>query len=59
MLVLGDMNLSIAFDAGTKKVALLRSSVADIPTINMELFTKSQTSLYANPVGAVFKRFGN
>lgn len=34
------------------------SSVADIPTIPVELFTKFQTGFYADPVDAVFKWFG-
>ncbi|MDC5426845.1 protease Lon-related BREX system protein BrxL [Acinetobacter baumannii] len=72
MVVLGDMSLGgsvtpvesiaeclqVAFDAGTKKVALPMSSAADIPTIPVELFTKFQTSFYADPVDAVFKALG-
>ena len=45
-------------DAGAKKVALPMSSAADIPTIPVELFTKFQTSFYADPVDAVFKALG-
>ncbi|HEO1766873.1 TPA: protease Lon-related BREX system protein BrxL [Acinetobacter baumannii] len=70
--VLGDMSLGgsvtpvesiaeclqVAFDAGAKKVALPMSSAADIPTIPVELFTKFQTSFYADPVDAVFKALG-
>jgi ATP-dependent Lon protease len=72
MVVLGDMSLGgsvtpveslaeclqVAFDAGAKKVALPMSSAVDIPTIPAELFTKSQTSFYADPVDAVFKALG-
>jgi len=72
MVVLGDMSLGgtvtpvenlaeclqVAFDAGAKKVALPMSSAMDIPTIPAELFTKFQTSFYADPVDAVFKALG-
>ena len=72
IVVLGDMSLGgsvtpvesiaeclqVAFDAGAKKVALPMSSAADIPTIPVELFTKFQTSFYADPVDAVFKGLG-
>lgn len=72
MVVLGDMSLGgsvtpvesiaeclqVAFDAGAKKVALPMSSAADIRTIPVELFTKFQTSFYADPVDAVFKALG-
>jgi ATP-dependent Lon protease len=72
MVVLGDMSLGgsvtpvesiaeclqAAFDAGAKKVALPMSSAADIPNIPAELFTKFQTSFYADPVEAVFKVLG-
>jgi ATP-dependent Lon protease len=72
MVVLGDMSLGgsvmpvesiaeclqVAFDAGAKKVALPMSSAADIPSIPAELFTKFQTSFYADPVDAVIKALG-
>jgi ATP-dependent Lon protease len=72
MVVLGDMSLGgsvtpveslaeslqVAFDAGAKKVAIPMTSAADIPTIPAELFTKFQTSFYADPVDAVFKALG-
>ena len=72
MVVLGDMSiggsvtpveniaecLQVAFDAGAKKVALPMSSAADIPTIPAELFTKFQTSFYADPVDGVVKALG-
>ncbi len=72
MVVMGDMSLGgtvtpvqslaeclqVAFDAGAKKVALPMSSAVDIPTIPAELFTKFQTSFYADPVDAVFKALG-
>jgi ATP-dependent Lon protease len=72
MVVMGDMSLGgsvtpvesiaeclqVAFDAGAKKVCLPMSSAADIPTIPAELFTKFQTSFYADPVEAVFKALG-
>jgi ATP-dependent Lon protease len=34
------------------------SSAVDIPTIPAELFTKFQTSFYADPVDAVYKALG-
>lgn len=72
MVVMGDMSLGgsvtpvesiaeclqVAFDAGAKKVALPMSSAADIPSIPAELFTKFQTSFYADPVDAVYKALG-
>ncbi len=72
MVVLGDMSLGgnvmpvesiaeclqVAFDAGAKKIALPMSSAADIPSIPAELFTKFQTSFYADPVDAVVKALG-
>jgi len=72
MVVMGDMSLGgsvtpvesiaeclqVAFDAGAKKVALPMSSLIDIPTIPAELFTKFQTSFYADPVDAVYKALG-
>jgi ATP-dependent Lon protease len=72
MVVLGDMSLGgsvtsvesiaeclqVAFDEGAKKVALPMSSAVDIPTIPAELFTKFQTSFYADPVDAVYKALG-
>lgn len=72
MVVMGDMSLGgtvtpvaslaeclqVAFDAGAKKVCLPMSSAADIPTVPAELFTKFQTSFYADPVDAVYKALG-
>lgn len=72
MVVLGDMSLGgsitpvesiaeclqVAFDAGGKRVALPMSSAMDIPSIPAELFTKFQTSFYAEPVDAVMKALG-
>lgn len=72
MVVLGDMSLGgsvtpvesiaeclqVAFDAGAKRLALPMSSAVDIPTIPVELFTKFQTSFYADPVDVVFKALG-
>ncbi len=72
MVVLGDMSLGgsvapvqsiaeclqVAFDAGGKRVTLPMSSAVDIPTIPAELFTKFQTSFYADPVDAVYKALG-
>ena len=72
MVVMGDMSLGgsvtpvesiaeclqVAFDAGAKKVALPMASAADIPSIPPELFTKFQSSFYADPVDAVFKALG-
>jgi len=48
----------IAFDAGGKRVALPMVSAKDIPSIPAELFTKFQTSFYADPVDAVMKALG-
>ncbi|OZY84520.1 peptidase [Cellvibrio mixtus] len=50
--------LQVAFDAGVKRVALPMVSAMDLPTIPAELFTKFQTSFYADPVDAVFKGLG-
>lgn len=72
MVVLGDMSLGgslktveslaeclqVAFDAGGKRVTLPMASAADIATIPAELFTKFQTSFYAEPVDAVVKALG-
>ena len=72
MVVLGDMSLGgslkpveslaeclqVAFDAGGKRVTLPMSSARDIPTIPGELFTKFQTSFYAEPIDAVVKALG-
>lgn len=72
MVVLGDMSLGgsvtpvqsiaeclqVAFDGGGKRVVLPMTSAADIPSIPAELFTKFQTSFYADPVDAVFKVLG-
>ncbi len=51
-------NLQVAFDAGAKRVAFPISNAADIATIRPELFTKFQSSFYADPVDAVFKVLG-
>lgn len=72
MVVLGDMSLGgsinpvesiseclqVTFDAGGKRIALPMSSAQDIPSIPPELFTKFQTSFYADPIDAVFKGLG-
>ena len=72
MVVLGDMSLGgsvtpveniaeclqVAFDGGGKRVALPMASAADISSIPAELFTKFQTSFYADPVDAVYKALG-
>lgn len=72
MVILGDMSLGgnitpvesiaeclqVAFDAGGKRVALPMASAKDIPSIPAELFTKFQTSFYADPVDAVMKALG-
>jgi predicted ATP-dependent Lon-type protease len=47
-----------AFDAGAKRILLPMSSVTDIPSVPGELFAKSQTSFYADPVDAEFKALG-
>ncbi|WP_293008805.1 S16 family serine protease [Nitrosomonas sp.] len=51
-------SLQVAFDAGAKRILLPMSSVTDIPTVPGELFAKSQTSFYFDPVDAVFKALG-
>lgn len=51
-------HLQVAFDAGAQKVAFPMSNAADIATIPPELFTKFQSSFYADPVDAVFKALG-
>lgn len=72
MVVLGDMSLGgsikpvenlaeclqVAFDAGAKRIMLPMASAADISSVPGELFTKFQTSFYADPVDAVFKALG-
>jgi len=72
MVVLGDMSLGgsikpvenlaeclqVAFDAGAKRIMLPMASAADISSVPSELFTKFQTSFYADPVDAVFKALG-
>lgn len=72
MVVLGDMSLGgsvkrvdnlaeclqVAFDAGAKRILIPMASAADIATVPAELFTKFQTSFYADPVDAVFKAIG-
>ena len=50
--------LQVAFDAGGKRVALPMTSAVDLPTIPAELFTKFQTSFYADPVDGVMKSLG-
>ncbi len=50
--------MSVALDAGAKRVLLPTSSVGDIQTIPGELFAKFQTGFYADPIDAVFKAFG-
>lgn len=51
-------SLQVAFDSGAKRILIPMSSVKDIPTIPGELFTKFQTSFYADPIDAVFKALG-
>jgi ATP-dependent Lon protease len=72
MVVLGDMSLGgsvkrvdnlaeclqVAFDAGAKRILIPMASATDIATVPAELFTKFQTSFYADPVDAVFKAIG-
>ncbi|WP_441252100.1 protease Lon-related BREX system protein BrxL [Tardiphaga sp. 71_E8_N1_1] len=72
MVVLGDMSLGgsvkrvdnlaeclqVAFDAGAKRILMPMASATDIATVPAELFTKFQTSFYADPVDAVFKAIG-
>lgn len=72
MVVLGDMSLGgsvkrvdnlaeclqVAFDSGAKRILIPMASATDIATVPAELFTKFQTSFYADPVDAVFKAIG-
>jgi ATP-dependent Lon protease len=72
MVVLGEMSLGgsvqkvdglaetlqLALDAGARKVLLPMANAADIATVPPELFTKFQTSFYADPVDAVYKALG-
>jgi ATP-dependent Lon protease len=72
MVIMGEMSLGgnvtpvrnlaecmqVAFDAGAKRVTIPMASAKDLPTIPAELFTKFQTSFYADPVEAVFKALG-
>jgi ATP-dependent Lon protease len=72
IVVLGDMSLGgsvkrvdnlaeclqVAFDAGAKRILIPMASASDIATVPAELFTKFQTSFYADPVDAVFKAIG-
>ena len=50
--------LQVAHDAGAKRVLLPMASVSDIPSVPGELFSKFQTSFYADPTDAVFKAMG-
>ncbi len=50
--------MQVALYGGGKRVALPMTSAVDIPPIPAELFTKLQTSFYADPVDAVFKVWG-
>ncbi len=50
--------VAVKEQGGGKRVALPITSAADIPTVPGELFTKFQTSFYADPVDAVFKALG-
>ena len=50
--------LQVAHDAGAKRVLLPMASVSDIPSVPGELFSKFQTSFYADPTDAVFKALG-
>ncbi len=50
--------LQVAHDAGAKRILLPMASVSDIPSIPGELFSKFQTSFYADAKDAVFKALG-
>jgi ATP-dependent Lon protease len=50
--------LQMAFDSGAKRILIPMSSVSAIATVPGELFSKFQTSFYADPVDAVFKALG-
>jgi hypothetical protein len=50
--------LQVAFDAGAKRILIPMASATDIATVPAELFTKFQTSFYADPLDAVFKAIG-
>lgn len=53
-----NINRSVDFDAGAKRLLLPMAIVMDIPTFPGELFAKFQTGFYADPVDAVFKALG-
>lgn len=46
--------LQVTFDAGGKRIALPMSSAKDIPSIPPELFTKFQTSFYADSIDLTY-----
>jgi ATP-dependent Lon protease len=48
-------SLQVAFDAGAKRVLLPMASAIELPTVPPELFTKFQTTFYADPLDAVIK----
>jgi ATP-dependent Lon protease len=50
--------LQIAHDSGAKKILLPMTSAMDIATVPHELFTKFQTSFYADAKDAVYKALG-
>lgn len=50
--------LQVAFNSGAKRILLPMASVVDIPSVPGELFSKFQTSFYADPADAVFKALG-
>jgi ATP-dependent Lon protease len=48
-------SLQIALDSGARRVLLPMSGAADLVTVPPELFSKFQTSFYADPIDAVYK----
>lgn len=72
LVVLGDMtlggtitpvrdlanSLQVAFDCGAKRLLLPMANAVDLATVPPELFTKFQTSFYADPLDAILKALG-
>ncbi|MGA8832349.1 MAG: hypothetical protein ACLQT6_18565 [Desulfomonilaceae bacterium] len=50
--------VQLAFDFGAKKLFIPMRSVATIPTVPGELFTKFQTRFRSDPIDAVFNALG-
>jgi ATP-dependent Lon protease len=48
-------SLQVGFDAGAKRVLLPMASAGELVSVPPELFSKFQTTFYADPVDAVIK----